>query len=66
MEYDFASMAVGDRLPMPPGKWSDPQREVMALATAFCNTQDPRWQFQSDGHEGSTFEPGQYWIERTR
>ena len=66
MEYDFASMKLGDRIILPIGKWSDPQRAVLDLAGAFANTQEPRWQFQTVGSEGSNFERGQYWLERTR
>ena len=66
MEYDFKKMAVGDRIACPEGKWGDHQRAVLDLAGKFANTQEPRWQFQTFGHEGSTFERGQYWIERTR
>ena len=66
MNYDFASMVIGDKVKLPEGKWSDPQRAVMAQATKFADTQDPRWQFQTVGSEGSDFERGQYWLERTR
>lgn len=66
MDYDFSNMKIGDRIILPVGGWSDTQREVLKLASDFCNTQDPHWQFQTVGHEGSDFERGQYWLERTR
>jgi len=66
MTYDFSGMALGDKLKLPEGKWGDTQRDVLALAAKFADTQSPRWQFQADGHDGSTFERGQYWIERIR
>ena len=63
---DFTGIAVGEKIMLPEGKWNDAQRAVMAQAAAFADKQEPRWQFQATGHEGSTFEKGQYWIERTR
>ena len=64
--YNFKDMKIGDKLPCPVGKWGEPQRDALAQAAEFANTQEPRWQFQADGHDGSTFERGQYWIERIR
>lgn len=66
MDYDFSHMAIGDRIACNPGKWNDQQRAVLELAGKFANTQEPRWQFQTVGNEGSAFERGQYWLERTR
>lgn len=62
----FEKMVLGDKLPMPEGKWSDTQRETLRLATDFASKQEPTWQFQVDGREGSTFERGQYFLERIR
>lgn len=62
----FSEMKLGDKLPMPIGKWSDTQRETLREATDFASKQEPAWQFQVDGHDGSTFEKGQYFLERIR
>ena len=62
----FENMKVGDKIALPVGKWSDTQRVVVRQATEFAAKQDPTWQFQADGHEGSQFERGQYHLERIR
>ena len=62
----FSSMKLGDKITLPIGKWGDVQREVLRTATDFAAKQEPNWQFQADGHEGSTFEKGQYFLERIR
>jgi hypothetical protein len=62
----FENMQLNDKILMPEGKWSDTQREVLRQATEFASKQEPAWQFQADGHEGSTFEKGQYFLERIR
>lgn len=62
----FENLKVGEKLEMPVGKWGDAQREMMRQATDFASKQEPAWQFQADGHEGSTFERGQYFLERIR
>lgn len=62
----FKNMQLGDKIDLPQGKWSDVQREVLRNASEFAAKQDPNWQFQADGHEGSTFEKGQYCLERIR
>ena len=65
MDIDFSTMQVGDRIALIEGKWGDAQRVAYNAATAY-QAQHTGVQFQVDGHDGSTFERGQFWIERTK
>ena len=67
MDIDFSKMAVGDRVAMSPGKWSDTQRAELDAAAQWARknaTEEVSPQFQADGNEGSMTEKGQYWITR--
>ena len=62
---NFEDMEVGDKMKLPQGKWGDQQRAVYNQAGQFA-AQHPGVQFEIEGHEGSNFEPGQYWLVRTK
>lgn len=62
---NFEDMEVGDKMKLPQGKWGDEQRAVYDQAGQFA-AQHPDVQFETEGHEGSNFEPGQYWLVRTK
>jgi len=61
----FDEMKVGDKVKLPQGKWGDEQRTVYDEANAYA-AQNPGVQFETEGSEGSNFEPGQYWLVRTK
>ncbi len=62
---NFEDMKVGDKIKLPPGKWGDEQRAVYDEANQFA-AEHPGVQFETEGHEGSNFETGQYWLVRTK
>ena len=61
----FENMRVGDKVKLPPGKWDGEQRAVYDQANRFA-AENPGVQFEAEGHEGSNFEQGQYWLVRTK
>lgn len=65
MEIDFDKMEVGEKVALPPGKWSETQRAYYDQANEFARL-NHGVQFEVSGHEGSNFEQGQYWIMRTK
>ena len=62
---NIEDMKVGDKMKLPEGKWGDAQRKVYDQANQFAS-QNPSVQFETEGHDGSNFEPGQYWLVRTK
>lgn len=61
----FEEMEVGDKMKLPPGKWSGAQRAVYDQANDYARAH-PGVQFETEGHEGSISEPGQYWLVRKK
>ncbi len=65
MEINFQEMAIGDKVALPKGKWGNAQRKYYDQACAFAR-ENSGVQFEVTGNDGSNFEPGQYWLTRTK